>query len=332
MTNAVVILNWNGKSWLEKFLPNVVQYSSEAEIWVIDNDSTDGSVEYLRNHFPKVQQVCNDSNLGFAGGYNEGLKSITADNYILLNSDIEVTEGWLTPALEVLNSADDIVCVQPKILAFDRKDYFEHAGAGGGMMDKWCYPLCRGRIFDLTEKDENQYEASEIFWASGACLFIKAKAFHNQGGFDADFFAHMEEIDLCWRLKNEGKRVIYCPDSVVYHVGGGTLNYQSPRKTFLNFRNSLFAIHKNYGGFTFGIIMLRLWLDGIAGFKFLLGGKLTHIWAIIKAHFSYYAHLGRMQKKRKKLKQVKYSQLTGSLRKSIVVEYYLKGGKKYSQL
>jgi len=288
---AVVILNWNGKNFLEKFLPAVVSYSSDiAEIIVADNDSTDDSVAFLQANFPEVRIVGLDKNYGFAGGYNKALKQIKAEYYLLLNSDVEITENWLQPMLNLLDTDNKIVACQPKIKDFKNKDYFEYAGAAGGFMDRLGYPLCRGRIFDELEKDTGQYnDVVEVFWASGACLFIRSKEYHEFGGLDEFFFAHMEEIDLCWRLKNAGYKIMYCPDSTVYHVGGGTLNKIKPQKTFLNFRNSLLALHKNLPkNKRFIVILQRLLLDGLAGFKFLFSGKPNHAWAIIRAHFSFY--------------------------------------------
>jgi len=320
---AVVILNFNGKDWLEKFLPNVIDNSTEASVYVIDNASTDNSTSFLQDNYPQISIVVNKSNLWFAGGYNEGLKHIAADYYILLNSDVEVTPNWITPVTDLLESDDDIVAVQPKILAYNNKEYFEHAGAGGGLMDKNGYPFCRGRIFDHVEKDEGQYDdTTEIFWASGACLFIKAKSFHEFGGFDDSFLAHMEEIDLCWRMKNNGKKIMYCGSSTVYHVGGGTLNYVSPQKTYLNFRNSLFTLYKNADSGVFGKVFTRLTLDGVAGAKFLFSGKVKHIGSIIKAHFHFYGNLSRLRKLRKKMKHKKFNEMSGMYAKNVVWQHF----------
>lgn len=288
---AIVILNWNGKSWLEKFLPKVIQYSQNATIYVIDNASTDNSIKFLKSHFPSVKIVINKENKGFTGGYNEGLKQIDADFYCLLNSDVEVTENWLSPILHLFKKDESIAAIQPKILDYKKRNSFEFAGAGGGLIDHLGYPYCRGRIFEKIEQDKEQYnDETEIFWASGCAFFIRSSDFWRQNGFDKRFFAHQEEIDLCWRLKNEGKKIYYCGKSTVYHVGGGTLNKQNPKKTFLNFRNNLSMLLKNlpFPKLIY-IIFLRLCLDGVAGIYFLFQGKWQHTFAIIRAHFVFYA-------------------------------------------
>ena len=239
-TLAIIILNWNGKSWLEKFLPTVLKYSQNAEIFVIDNASTDNSVLFLNENFPEVKIVINEKNFGFAGGYNEGLKHVNAEFYCLLNSDVEVTENWTQPILKLFKKDEKIAAIQPKILSYHDKEKFEFAGAAGGLIDNLGYPYCRGRIFENLEIDNGQYnDETEIFWASGCALFIRSKDFWEQNGFDERFFAHQEEIDLCWRLKNSGKKIFYTYKSTVYHVGGGTLHKQNPQKTYLNFRNNL---------------------------------------------------------------------------------------------
>ncbi|MCT4582076.1 MAG: glycosyltransferase family 2 protein [Flavobacteriales bacterium] len=333
MKIIVAILNYNGKQWLEKFLPTVVSKSKEAEIVVIDNASTDDSITFLKQFFPKIQLVINKENHGFAGGYNEGLKSLEADYFILLNSDVEVTDNWIMPVIDALEQDQDIAAAQPKVLAYNNKSHFEHAGAAGGMMDQYGYPFCRGRIFNYTEQDQGQFDApTEIFWATGACLFIRANVFKEQGGFDANYFAHMEEIDLCWRIKNSGKKILYLPNSTVYHVGGGTLDYMSPFKTYLNFRNSLYTLHKNYDGFLPLVIFIRLVLDGIAGIKFLFGGEFKNIWSIIKSHFHYYKHIPQLNKQRRALPQKKYSQLVGVYNKSIVWQFFALKKQNYSDL
>ncbi|MCB9198518.1 MAG: glycosyltransferase family 2 protein [Flavobacteriales bacterium] len=335
MKVAVAILNYNGKHWLEKFLPNVISNSLDAEVVIIDNASTDDSVQYIRDQFPNLKLIINQKNSGFAGGYNEGLKKIESDIYILLNSDIEVTPNWIQPILELFRSDKNIAAIQPKILSYNDKTRFEHAGASGGYIDKLGYPFCRGRIFTETEIDENQYNSAQpIFWATGACLFIRSEQYWEAGGLDEDFFAHMEEIDLCWRLQNMGFQIYVEPKSYVYHVGGGTLDYRNPRKTYLNFRNSLYAIHKNWSRGLFFIIFSRLVLDGIAGLKFLIGGDFKHISSIIKAHFHYYGHIGKLKKQRKELKKNNKNilQLKGVLNASIVWKFYLKGKKSFRDL
>lgn len=287
---AIAILNWNGKSWLEKFLPTVILNSPEADIYVIDNASIDASVEFLKSSFPEVKIVSNPQNSGFAGGYNEGLKQIKAELYCLLNSDVEVNKGWIEPVLGLFDSNPEIAAIQPKVLDYNNRNYFEFAGAGGGMIDNLGYPYCRGRIFDSLEEDKGQYDdETEIFWASGCALFIRSEDFWKQNGFDARFFAHQEEIDLCWRLKNAGRKIWYTGKSTVYHVGGGTLNKQNPRKTFLNFRNNLSMLLKNLPfPKLLWLIFLRLCLDGVAGIMFLFRNGFAHTWAVVRAHFVFY--------------------------------------------
>ncbi len=334
MKVAVVILNWNGADFLQQFLPSVVAHSDGAELWVIDNASTDNSVAFLREQYPSVQIVQNEQNGGFAKGYNDGLKSISAELYVLLNSDIEVTPGWLDPICSLMEQQPEIAACQPKVKSYANKAYFEHAGAAGGFMDKDGYTFCRGRIFAHAEKDEGQYDDScEIFWSTGACMFIRSEDFHRQKGFDEDFFAHMEEIDLCWRLKNEGKKIWYCSESTVYHVGGGTLDYASPKKTFLNFRNNLFTITKNRrSGWLFWQVYKRLVLDGVAATKFLFSLQLRHIWAVLSAHHHFFWKLPSMLKKRKKLGENLSINRTGIYPKSIVYQAFVKKKTKFSEL
>ena len=293
MNLAIAILNWNGKNWLEKFLPNVILHSENTDVYVIDNTSTDDSVLFLKLNFPQVKIIQNTENQGFAGGYNEGLKKINAEIYCLLNSDVEVTENWLKPVLDLFQKDLKIAAVQPKILDYNRKNFFEFAGAAGGFIDNLGYPYCRGRVFENIEEDKGQFDdETEIFWASGCCLFIRSEDFWKQNGFDARFFAHQEEIDLCWRLKNDGKKIFYTGKSTVYHVGGGTLNKQSAQKTFLNMRNNLSMLVKNLPfSVVFWIILSRLILDGAAALYFAFKNGLPHLWAVLRAHFSFYAQL-----------------------------------------
>lgn len=299
---AVVILNWNGKSWLEKFLPSVVQFSGDADIFVIDNGSTDDSIEFLKINFPTVKIVINSENQGFAGGYNQGLKQIDAEYYCLLNSDVEVTENWIEPVLNLFGKNQDIAAIQPKILSYNDKNKFEFAGAAGGLIDNLGYPYCRGRIFDTVEEDKGQYDdETEIFWASGCCFFVRSKDFWDQNGFDERFFAHQEEIDLCWRLINSGRKIFYTGKSNVYHVGGGTLNKQSAQKTYLNIRNNLSMMLKNLPfPQLMGLIFFRLCLDGIAGIYFGLKQGFPHLWAVVRAHFGFYAQASGTWKRRQK--------------------------------
>lgn len=321
MKIAVVILNWNGKKLLEQFLPSVVQNSPEATIYVADNNSSDDSISYISTHFPSVQIIKNDYNFGFAQGYNEALQSVDADIFALVNSDVEVTQNWLQPILETFKNEPNTAIVQPKILDYKRKDYFEYAGAGGGFIDQYGYPYCRGRVFETLEKDCGQYnDTCEIFWATGACFFIRSSVYRELNGFDGDFFAHQEEIDLCWRAKNKNYSIKYNGLSTIYHVGGATLNEESPKKTFLNFRNSLFMLTKNLPKEKlFRIVFSRMVLDGIAGIRFLLQGKFNHLLAILKAHFHYYHLINRNLKKRSDFQLKSYFEIN-----SIVYNYFIK--------
>jgi GT2 family glycosyltransferase len=323
---AVVILNWNGVQLLEQFLPTLIQYSPEADIYVADNASTDSSIAFVQQNFPTVKIVQNDSNYGFAQGYNEALKHIDAPIYALVNSDIEVTENWLQPIRITFDNEPQTAIIQPKILDYKNKSYFEYAGAAGGFIDKYGYPYCRGRIFETIEKDYGQYDDScDIFWASGACFFIRSGVYKELNGFDDDFFAHQEEIDLCWRTINKGYIIKYNPKSVVYHVGGATLQQGNPKKTFLNFRNSLLMLTKNLPATSlFWILFCRMILDGIAGMQFLSQGKWVHFTAILKAHFSFYRLFSNTYKKRDTFQTKTYFKA-----KSIVFSYYIKGGKVF---
>ncbi|MGO4821638.1 MULTISPECIES: glycosyltransferase family 2 protein [unclassified Flavobacterium] len=323
---AVVILNWNGVQLLEQFLPTIIQFSPEASIYVADNASTDDSVAFVRTNFPSVQIVINKSNYGFAQGYNEALQHIDAEIYALVNSDIEVTENWLQPILKAFVEESNTAIVQPKILDYKKKSHFEYAGAAGGFIDQYGYPYCRGRIFDTVEEDLGQYDDNcELFWASGACFFIRSTVYHELGGFDASFFAHQEEIDLCWRAINRGHTIQYISKSVVYHVGGATLQQGNPTKTYLNFRNSLLMLSKNLPKEKLYIILFsRMILDGIAGLQFILKGKFSHFVAIIKAHFSFYSLFSNTYKKRTDFQVKKYYNI-----RSIVYNYYIKNGKVF---
>lgn len=325
---AVVILNWNGVQLLEQFLPSIIQYSPEATIYVADNASTDASVSFVKQNFPTIQIVKNTGNYGFAKGYNEALQHIDNEIYALVNSDIEVTENWLSPILETFENEPTTAIIQPKILDFKNKEYFEYAGAAGGFLDKYGYPYCRGRIFETIEKDNGQYnDAREITWASGACFFIRSKVYHELKGFDDDFFAHQEEIDLCWRAKNLDYIIKYNPNSVVYHVGGATLKQGDPKKTFLNFRNSLLMLVKNLPKENlYSVLFLRLVLDGIAGVHFIFQGKFSHCFAILKAHFAFYALFSKTYKKRSFFQSKRYYNV-----KSIVINYYINNGKVFAR-
>lgn len=330
MKVTVAILNYNGKDHLDQYLPSVLAHLEGHDLLVIDNASTDDSVAFLKEKYPNIRLKINSSNGGFAEGYNQGLEGENADIFILLNSDVEVTESWISGVLQDMEDCK-WHAAQPKVLADKKRTHFEHAGAAGGFIDYLGYPFCRGRMFDMTEEDKGQYnERSEIFWATGACMFIRSEVFFEMGGFDADYFAHMEEIDLCWRMKNKGYKVGYSPNSHVYHLGGGTLNYSSPRKTYLNFRNSLITLLKNEKKFVFWKVLWRMVLDGVAGIKFLFGGQFKHFWAIMRAHFSFYSKLPKTLAKRRKISKLKT--VSKIYQKSIVFQYYLKGKKKYSEL
>ncbi len=330
MKVAVVILNWNGRKLLEQFLPSVVKHSEGAQVYVADNASTDDSVVFISQHFPMVHIIQNQVNGGYAKGYNDALKTLTEDVYILLNSDVEVTENWLEPIISQFAADKKIVAAQPKILDQKNKEFFEYAGAAGGYLDQLGYPFCRGRIFHTLEKDSGQYDdVAEIFWASGACLFVRANAFWNAGALDEDYFAHQEEIDLCWRLNANGGKIIYNGHSKVFHVGGATLNTESPQKTFFNFRNSLFNLLKNKKGFfAFLLIFSRISLDTIVVFQFLFAGKFKNSLAIIRAHFSFYRHIPKFLKKRKI-----YASKTSYFKiRSIVFQYFIQGKKTFERL
>jgi hypothetical protein len=335
---AIVILNWNGKKLLEKFLPTILHnLPSYADVYVIDNASSDDSVNFILTNFPSVRIVFNQCNFGFAKGYNEGLKKINADYFVLLNSDVEVTANWIEPIISLMEKDMTIAACQPKLLNYNVRDEFEYAGGAGGFIDKFGYPFCRGRIFNSFEKDKGQYDDTrEIFWASGACLFIRAEKYFEVGGLDEDFFAHQEEIDLCWRLRNMGYKIMYCSDSKVYHIGAGTLAKVNPQKTFFNFRNNLLLLCKNHATkFFFTKLFLRGILDGIAALKFLFSGNLLHSFAVVKAHFSFYSLLPKMLRKRKELrKNIKPCPSSDGCvyNGSIVWQYFARGKRKFSEL
>lgn len=329
---AIVILNWNGRGFLEKFLPPVIATCRHlARIIVADNASTDESVALIKERFPEVELILLDKNYGFTGGYNRALRQVDARYFVLLNSDVEVTEGWLDPLVTFMEQFPNVAACQPKIRSFSDRQLFEHAGACGGFIDYLGYPFCRGRIYNTLEEDKGQYEQPmQVFWATGACLMIRSSSFLEAEGFDERFFAHMEEIDLCWRLQQSGKEIFVLPSSIVYHVGGGTLPKSNPRKTYFNFRNNLMMLFKNLPGHRLiWLIPVRLILDGLAGIKFFFDGDRMDTWAVVKAHFAFYrfvlTHAGaRIHRQRR----VKVHPSKGIYHKSIAVEYYL-GRKKY---
>jgi GT2 family glycosyltransferase len=332
---AVVILNWNGKKYLEQFLPTVVRHSSESQIqiFVADNGSSDDSVDFLKSQFPLVSLILLDQNYGFSEGYNRALAQIDAEYFVLLNSDVEVTENWISPIIEIMEKDPKIGAAAPKLLAFYNKSQFEYAGAAGGYIDKFGYPFCKGRIISNIETDNAQYDSiTEVMWASGACMFVRAELYKKLGGLDNDFFAHMEEIDLCWRMKNIGYSVKNVNTIKVYHVGGGTLPNNNPKKIYLNYRNNLLLLLKNLPkGKLISHIFIRLILDGMSGSVYLISGKFSFFWAVIKAHFSFYARIPKFLKKRKALKPV-VSEHPEMYKKSIVMSFFLRNKKTFDQL
>lgn len=331
---AVVILNWNGKALLEQFMPSVMNsVYPNLQLIVGDNASTDDSVAFMRANYPEVRLILNDHNYGFAEGYGKLLEQVDADYYVLLNSDVEVSANWIQPVIDAMEKDSTIAVAQPKIKWQKNKNQFEYAGAAGGYLDLHGFPFCRGRLFDTVEADFHQYDDQrEIFWASGAALFIKSKCWKEAGGLDPDFFAHMEEIDLCWRLKNLGYKVIYCPLAEVYHVGGGTLNANNPYKTYLNFKNNLVIMQKNLPiNDAYSRIFIRMCLDFIAWIHFLLQGKSAFAWSINKAHYDFLMGLSRNGKKRTK-KQISFLKHSGQYPSSIVWAYFIKKIRFFSQL
>jgi GT2 family glycosyltransferase len=331
LKTAIIILNWNGQKLLEQFLPSVVNFSSElAEIYIADNASTDTSIKFVKKFYPSIKIIENKTNEGYAKGYNEALADVEADIYCLLNSDVEVTKDWLKPILEVFKKDEKTAIIQPKLLDFKDKTKFEYAGGAGGFLDIYGYPYCRGRVFNNLETDNGQFnDVSDIFWASGACLFIRSKIYHHLDGLDEDYFAHQEEIDLCWRTQNIGYKIKYVGTSTVFHVGGATLQEKNPHKTYLNFRNSLLNVVKNVPRkwFLF-VVFSRLILDGIAGIKFLIELRPVHTFAILRAHISFYKNFFKFLAKRKKLqKKQDYN-----LHTSIVWQYFILGRKKFKDL
>lgn len=334
---AIVILNWNGAKLLQQFLPSVIEFSKgdSTEIIVADNGSDDQSLSLLRNKFPEVKIIDLQQNFGFARGYNEALKHIDAEYFVILNSDIEVTCGWLESPIGLMEINKKIAAVQPKILSYYQKTHFEHAGAAGGFIDRYGYPFCRGRIFNEVEADNGQYDnVTDIFWATGACMFVRSAYFREVGGFDADFWAHMEEIDLCWRLKNRGYRIVFTPESTVYHIGGGTLSYDNPQKLFLNFRNNLWLLYKNLpANQLFYILSVRMLLDALAAFKLLAEFNFNGIRSVLKAHYQFYRSLPKLNRKRMQAgTNDRIRPTTGKLAKSIVFQFYVCKKRRFSEI
>ena len=328
---AVLILNWNGKDLLERFLPSVCKYNSDfANIIVVDNASSDDSVTFLNTEYPEIETIELDKNYGFAEGYNKAMEMVNYPYVVLLNSDVRVTENWLVEPLDFLEKNGDYAACQPKILDEKEPTKFEYAGASGGYIDRFGYPFCRGRIFDDLEVDAGQYDSvKDVFWASGAALFVRRELYLEVGGLDASFFAHQEEIDLCWRLLNMNYKIACIPQSTVFHLGGASLDKMNPKKTFLNFRNNLVMLLKNLPVYALPIIFIRMVFDGVAGVKFISEGKFSHCWAIVKAHFSFYSRIPSVLLNRKKTIKISNSLMYS---KSILVEYFIKKNKTYSSL
>jgi GT2 family glycosyltransferase len=331
MKTAVVILNWNGRKFLERFLPSVIAHSDDAEVIIADNASSDDSLAWLREHHPEIRVILNETNGGFAKGYNDAFAQIKAEYYVLLNSDIEVPEGWLSPLINLLERNPEVAACQPKILYHKEPEFFEYAGAAGGFIDRYGYPFCRGRIFWSLEEDLGQYDDDvEVFWATGACLAVRAACYHEVGGLDNDFFAHMEEIDLCWRLKNAGYKIMATGKSQIFHVGGGTLPKKSSRKTYLNFRNNFILLYKNLpASRLFQVFFVRIFLDWVAAFKFLAEGGFGDFRAVIRAHWHFFLSIPRHHPKRKA--QPAHT-ISGIYNRSIVLDYHLRRKKKFSDL
>jgi len=336
MKVAVVILNWNGEAMLRRFLPTVVRYScDEAEIWVADNASDDASVQLLREHFPSVRLIQLDKNYGFAEGYNRALAQIEAEYYVLLNSDVEVTHHWLTPLVEYMDAYPDVAACQPKLLSEANRDYFEYAGASGGFIDRYGYPFCRGRIFNTVEEDNGQYDyIIDILWATGACMLIRSADYREVHGLDGRFFAHNEEIDLCWRLRQRGRRIVCIPESEVYHVGGGTLPKSNPMKTFLNFRNNLTMLYKNLpDGELKGVMRVRRVLDYVAALKMLVADRSwADFKAVVKARRAFYRWRHNFDDDRREIGRTRTAGLSERVGYSILWQYYVKGRKTFSRL
>lgn len=333
MKTAVIILNWNGRKMLEKFLPSVVAHtcSADNELIIADNGSTDDSLSFLAAHYPQLRVIAMDKNYGFAEGYNRAIAQVEADYYVLLNDDVEVGADWIAPVVAQMENDPAIAIAQPKLLMYDQRDTFEYAGGAGGFIDHYGYPFCRGRLFSTLEQDHGQYDdACEIFWASGAAMFVKAPVWKELGGLDGDFFAHMEEIDFCWRAKNQGYKVVYCPQSTVFHVGGGTLPKSSPRKTYLNFRNNMALLYKNLPeGRRSKVMRLRYLLDIVASLKFLLGGNAKEMKAVFQAHKDFRQWKPALKECRSLLNPHEVSCIYQG---NLLVDYYLRGKKTFDKL
>ena len=335
---AVVILNWNGQKILEEFLPSVVKNTTlrDTKIIVADNGSTDNSLGFLSENYPSIEQIILDKNYGFAEGYNRALKQVNTKYFVLLNSDVEVSENWLEPLVAYLDAHEEVAACMPKILSYRQKTYFEYAGAAGGFIDKYGYPFCRGRILANLEIDQKQYDTPiNVFWTTGACMIVRSEIFNALNGFDESFFAHMEEIDLCWRIQHAGYSLACLPQSHVFHLGGGTLKTDNPRKIYFNFRNNLFMLVKNLPQKKFKRTMLtRLFLDSLSAAVFLVTLKFSHFAAVIKAHFSFYKSLKTLLKKRKEILETsKIAEVPNIYKKSIVLKFFKSSKKlKFSEI
>jgi GT2 family glycosyltransferase len=332
---AIVILNWNGRHFLQQFLPSVLTNSPGCEVIVADNASTDDSVIFLEQQFPEVRVIRLTQNHGFCQGYNLALQQVDADYYVLLNSDVEVTPGWVEPIIAMLDADNSIAACQPKVLSHQHPDFFEYAGAGGGMIDTLGYPFCRGRLFETLEEDSGQYnDVQEMFWATGACMFVRAKLYHELGGLEPAFFAHMEEIDFCWRVKNAGYKVMYNGQSKVYHVGGGTLHKSNPRKTFLNFRNGLALLYKNLpSSELIPTITLRVLMDWLAAFRMLIAGQTKDARAILDAHADVLRNNSYWRRQRNTIGvKGNFTRMAGVYQGSIVWEYFVRQKRTINQL
>jgi GT2 family glycosyltransferase len=334
---AIVILNWNGKKILSQFLPSVLKHSASpfTRVYIADNNSRDGSVDYIHSTFPEIEIITFNKNLGYARGYALSLPQISAKYYVLLNSDVEVTENWLDPLIALMDQNSNIAAVMPKIRSYNQKEYYEYAGAAGGFIDKFGYPFCQGRILTHIERDEGQYNLTrEVFWASGACMLLRAEAYSRTGGLDGDFFAHMEEIDLCWRLKRLGYSIWYCPESLVYHVGGGTLPNDNPRKLYYNYRNSLYLLFKNISRAGFlTILPLRMFLDGLSATVYLLQGKFSFCFAVLRAHIRFYLSLRMLVHKRKIYNRIiAKTNVDQIFDGSIVYSFFVQQKRRFSDL
>lgn len=334
---AIVILNWNGIRYLTKFLPSILSNSNHDGccVYVADNGSSDDSLKWLHQYHPEIKIIPHDRNYGFALGYARALEQIESEYFVLLNSDVEVTPHWLTPIIKIMDDDKSVAACMPKIKSYENKQLFEYAGAAGGFIDRFGYPFCRGRILNSIEKDEGQYDdMREIFWASGACMFLRASAYFEAGGLDADFFAHMEEIDLCWRLKRLGYKVIYSPEVTIYHVGGGTLPNNTPRKIFFNYRNNLFLLFKNLPSDRFLITLFtRILLDCFSSLIYIVQFKIPFFWSVLKAHFAFYGGLGKLLAKRKKFTRMEKVSHPGEIFPGgILISFFIKKQRHFNQL